>query len=272
MLKVFGAARWLLGLPPASDIEAPQPVAATTFHRFREFPPEIRHAIWKAALPPPRVYEPEASVVDVTKPVHFLTSFPPPAMREACREANEACQSEGVFKFGYWGGHLRGMWFNVSKDAIYYACEAQYTRTELVEVNTIYLSADCAFRSPDIRDFLLSPRFDFCDRLIIALYPPGSWEMPVKTLKGTEPVFRRIDDMETIGFHEWDNTDFPEAQRDEMEVEDCISWFNAREVILGLFKMRQEAARLAGREHYEEDLEVEAVEVFRKPIPKALPA
>ncbi|KAF5516457.1 hypothetical protein CGCS363_v000432 [Colletotrichum siamense] len=179
MLKVFGAARWLLGLPPANAIEAPQPVAATTLHRFRELPPEIRRGIWDLALPPPRVYEPEASSTDVMKPVKFLTEFPPPAMREACREA-----------YG----------------------------------------------------------FDYCERLIVAVYPPGSWEMDAKELRGTEPVFRKIMDGESVGYHEFDDTDWPMEERQVVEgydapESDVIGWEDAKEVILNIFERRKEILR-----------------------------
>ncbi|CAI0646273.1 unnamed protein product [Colletotrichum noveboracense] len=286
MLKVFGAARWLLGLPPANAIEAPQPVAATTFHRFRELPPEIRRGIWNLALPPPRVYEPEASSTDVLKPVKFLTEFPPPAMREACREAYGVCMSRGCFQSGYWGSRMRGIWYNVFTDAIYYACEMQCTRTQIETPATIYLSADCALRSPNCRDFLMSPKFDYCERLIVAVYPPGSWEMDAKELRGTEPVFRKIKDEESVGYHGFDDTDWPMEERQVVEgydapESDVIGWEDAKEVILNIFERRKGILReineegpseITVREYHEGDLEVEAVEVFRTPIPKALPA
>ncbi|KAF3803714.1 hypothetical protein GCG54_00004892 [Colletotrichum gloeosporioides] len=279
MSKIFGTARWLLGLPPAKAVEPPKP--ATAFPRFRELPTEIRWAIWLYALPAPRIYEPAAPtdwLLTPMKPITFLRTFAPPVLREVCQEAYEVCMSEGEFRFGCFFSHMRGIWYNEVRDAIYFACEMQLDRTHIFEVDTIYLSADCALRSPDCRNFLMSKNFDFCDKLVIALYPPGSWDMDVQTLKGTEPIFRKIMDYEIIGEHAWDTTDCSLEQRRKWnsavdgDAHNIIYWQRAKEVILGLFKMRQEAARLAGREHYEEDLELEAVEVFRKPLPKALPA
>ncbi|KAH0435306.1 hypothetical protein CcaCcLH18_04915 [Colletotrichum camelliae] len=284
MSMIFGTVRWLLGLPPAKAVEPPEP--ATTFPRFRQLPPEIRRDIWGLALPPPRVYEPEASSTNFEKPVKFLTEFPPPAMRETCREAYGVCMSVGVFQFGYWGDSMRGIWYNVFTDAIYYACKMQCTRTEIETPSTIYLSSDCALRSPDCRDFLLSPKFDHCSRLVVAVYPPGSWEMDAKTLRGTEPVFRRIKDKESVGYHRFDTTDYPIEERQYVEgydvpESDLIRWEHAKEVILKIFEIRKEILReineegpsgITVREYHEGDLEVEAVEVFRKPLPKALTA
>ncbi|KAI8287607.1 hypothetical protein K4K60_012266 [Colletotrichum sp. SAR11_57] len=160
------------------------------------------------------------------------------------------------------------------------------TRTQIETPATIYLSADCALRSPNCRDFLMSPKFDYCERLIVAVYPPGSWEMDAKELRGTEPVFRKIKDEESVGYHEFDDTDWPMEERQVVEgydapESDVIGWEDAKEVILNIFERRKEILReineegpseITVREYHEGDLEVEAVEVFRTPIPKALPA
>ncbi|KAF4873000.1 hypothetical protein CGCSCA1_v007867 [Colletotrichum siamense] len=269
MFKIFGAASWLLGLPPANDVEAPQP--ATTFPQFRQLPPEIRDAIWRAALPPPRIYEPDTSsplAGNPKYPTQFFRTWRPPTVREACKEAYDVCNSVGEYKYGYWGGHMRGIWINIFTDAVYFACEIQYEQSELLEVDTIYLSSDCALRSPDCRNFLMSDRFDACSRLVVAIYPPGSWEMDVETLRGTDPVFRRItDETELIGFSEWDATDYAgrkEGDGDEVKRDHPVTWKLTKEIILKLFKLRQEAAREAGRDHWEDELKLEAVEVFRK--------
>ncbi|KAJ3961792.1 hypothetical protein N0V92_001534 [Colletotrichum tropicale] len=162
----------------------------------------------------------------------------------------------------------------------------QCIRTQIETPATIYLSADCALRSPNCRDFLMSPKFDYCERLIVAVYPPGSWEMDAKELRGTEPVFRKIMDGESVGYHKFDDADWPMEERQVVEgydvpESDVIGWEDAKEVILNIFERRKEILReineegpseITVREYHEGDLEVEAVEVFRKPVPKALPA
>lgn len=67
--------------------------APTTFHNFSLLPPELRNAIWEAALPPPRVFDIYPASTSQKTPAHeglrfaSLHSEPPPPLAAVCRES-----------------------------------------------------------------------------------------------------------------------------------------------------------------------------------------
>ncbi|KAK1636437.1 hypothetical protein BDP81DRAFT_394132 [Colletotrichum phormii] len=140
--------------------------------QFKKFPAEIRRKIWLSALPSPRIYEPDnmAEYWSFDKPTRFLHEYSPPRVREACKEAYEACMSVGHFTFGcFRNTNIRGLWFNDTQDAIYYATLEQWYQTELKASEKTIISIEVAL------DVFLETGFEnesfaACRHLVVALY------------------------------------------------------------------------------------------------------
>jgi 2EXR family protein len=175
----------LLGM----DFTSRRNLSTAKFELFPKLPAELRVAIWKAALPSGRLFEPyfennphpayggtqsnnnvtftiggavgfnaantlpplvnlQGGIIGAqgaqhTVPraradppaVRFMTTFAPPKVRMACREAYRAAAEVGSFEFGIWRSPRRGHWFNYASD--------------IVKISTVLLS-HASFSTMDI--------------------------------------------------------------------------------------------------------------------------
>ncbi|KAF9879719.1 hypothetical protein CkaCkLH20_02530 [Colletotrichum karsti] len=233
------------------------------FHGFPKLPPEIRRAIWEAALPPPNICQPvgerqAASDWHSERPTKFKNTWKPPTIRAACREAYEVTMSRGRFRFGYYhDSGIRGLWFNDSTDAVYISRPQQLEYNHFPDVHNIYLGACLALDSTLCWNFINNDEFDSCRRLVIALDPKG----PVGFVRmmTTTPKFWTMQDHDCLGKHAFNGNDYPAGAKSRH-----ITLGQARQVLLHFFKKRQESRLQMGRtDFYQGPLKVEAVEVFR---------
>lgn len=115
-----------VGGPKAQDDAARSP--ATTFHRFRELPAEIRVMIWKLALQTPRIFRsgPSSDDFEIEFPmgwVPILNPHKPPASAQACREPRAIFKTEAKQLFGFNEGIYKSLWFSPSTDIFYWDME-----------------------------------------------------------------------------------------------------------------------------------------------------
>ncbi|KAH7257161.1 hypothetical protein BKA59DRAFT_552839 [Fusarium tricinctum] len=115
-----------VGGPKAQDDAARAP--ATTFHRFRELPTEIRVMIWKLALQTPRIFRsgPASDDFEIDFPmgwVPILNPHKPPASAQACREPRAIFKTEAKQLFGFNEGIYKSLWFSPSMDIFYWDME-----------------------------------------------------------------------------------------------------------------------------------------------------
>ncbi|CAJ0546133.1 Ff.00g096060.m01.CDS01 [Fusarium sp. VM40] len=112
-----------VGGPKAQDDAARSP--ATTFHRFRELPAEIRVMIWKIALQTPRIFRlgpaSDDFAIDFQRRwVPILNPHKPPACAQACREPRAVFKTEAKQLFGLNDGIYKSLWFSPSTDIVYW--------------------------------------------------------------------------------------------------------------------------------------------------------
>jgi hypothetical protein len=105
-----------VGGPEAQDDAARSP--ATTFHRFRELPAEIRVMIWKLVLQTPGILRLDDD--NPTEWAPFINRQKPPACAQACRESRAIFKAEAKQLFGPDGGIYKSLWFSPSTDIVYW--------------------------------------------------------------------------------------------------------------------------------------------------------
>ncbi|KAH6961308.1 hypothetical protein HG530_005115 [Fusarium avenaceum] len=116
-----------VGGPKAQDDAAHSP--ATTFHRFRELPTEIRVMIWKLALRIPRIFRLGPSEEDLQRGSEIrmwgpiLNTRKPPACAHACREPRTIFKTESKQILGLNKGIYKSFWFSPSTDIVYWDME-----------------------------------------------------------------------------------------------------------------------------------------------------
>ncbi|KAL0938688.1 uncharacterized protein CTRU02_205298 [Colletotrichum truncatum] len=250
----------MLVLAGIEDLEVP----ATSLSRFGKLPAEIRCAIWRASLPPPRVYEPHLRGIDADlKPTKFFEEWAPPEMRESCREAYNICMSAGKFRFGYFeNSHVRGLWYNNDVDAIYYSCQDQLGSNCLDGIKNIYTSMDMALSGDCVDVLIYDHGLHLCQRLVVAMWPkyPMRPEILSRILEMTKPTFRRIRDQDIVGINEYDNQDYPEGAEGAP-----ITWGEVKQVLQNLLEQgRQHVSGNKSKWESKGPFALEAVEVFRK--------
>ncbi|KAF4953990.1 hypothetical protein FSARC_12278 [Fusarium sarcochroum] len=108
-----------------AEVGPPAIQAATTylvspgFPQFKNLPPEIRVIIWKLSFGPPRVFRTKATST-VSGVVPMVVNHKPPPATQACKEARDISLKVGKFLFGSYGGETKSLWFNLSKDIVYW--------------------------------------------------------------------------------------------------------------------------------------------------------
>ncbi|KAM0443624.1 hypothetical protein ACHAQK_003271 [Fusarium lateritium] len=116
-----------VGEPKAQYDAARSP--ATTFHRFKELPAELRATIWKLTLQPPRIFRlgtsSGKSEIDFNwQWVPILNPHKPPACAQACREPRTIFTAEAKQLFGSNEGIYKSLWFSPSTDIVYWDLES----------------------------------------------------------------------------------------------------------------------------------------------------
>ncbi|KAK1705610.1 hypothetical protein BDP67DRAFT_583129 [Colletotrichum lupini] len=240
------------------------------FPRFQELPAEIKRKIWIEALPAPRIYEPNnhATWISVNHPTRFYREYYPPRVRETCKDAYDACMSVGRFTFGYFdNSNIRGLWYNETQDAVYYATCDQWYNTPLKGLRKIYISIEVAlliFLEEGFRTQTLGA----CRHLVVALYLDKRREVGDVRTEGfatTVPVFRdmRDDDImvEKSAVMHYFIGPFPGL------FEKFLTWGHVKGMLL---QKREEIILENSNEPWNAwmnkgPLLLEAVEVFRKP-------
>ncbi|KAF6828656.1 hypothetical protein CMUS01_08501 [Colletotrichum musicola] len=248
LLKIFQA-QITRALSGANKFHAA--TTATEFHRFQELPPEIRRLIWRASLPPARIYEPVQGIcafVDFlsSRPTRFVREWSPPAMRAACREAYGVCMAAGRFRFGYFdGSSVRGVWYNNDLDAVYYASDDNW-RHPLGDIRNIYVGADIALDPAQFARFVADCDVSSCSKLVVAVDPRlQSYE--ATDFEGTEPFFRPMRDDDIVGLRQTPAGSLPDDVN-----KSTVTWADLKLILQDHLKYQLVMPRL------------EAVEVFRR--------
>ncbi|KXH50790.1 hypothetical protein CSIM01_01639 [Colletotrichum simmondsii] len=241
------------------------------FPQFKKLPAEIQRKIWLEALPAPRIYEPNDNAIWIScdHPTRFYREYSPPRVREACKDAYDACMSVGRFTFGYFdNSNIRGLWYNEMQDAVYYATGDQWISTMLQGLRKIYISIEVALHV-FLDDGFSTQTFGACRHLVVTLYLDKRREIgehETDKFTTTVPVFRamRDDDImarvsEVPSDHRWS---FPELLKQRF-----LTWADVKGMLL---QKREEAILESLEEPWnvwmnKGPLLLEAVEVFRKP-------
>ncbi|KAK2025719.1 hypothetical protein LX32DRAFT_696196 [Colletotrichum zoysiae] len=231
--------------PVRIDLDIP----ATSFPRFRQLPAEIRCLIWKHSLPSGRIYEPRPYrdwIMYDPRPVQFYQHWPPPVMREACKEAYQVCMENGSFRFGYYSnsrpGMMRSIWYNDKKDMVYLHTFDQWDSLDLFEVKNICISTEIALNREHCERVLAHLG---CGRVVVAYYPPGT--PTPEQLSTTRPVFRPIsNEDEFVTVQKVDPEDWDEGLE--------LTWGENKDFVKDCWE----------KENLGKSVEIEAVEVFRK--------
>lgn len=174
-----------------------------SFPRFKKLPPEIRRKIWVEALPAPRIYEPDNNdeYWSLDKGTRFFHEYYPPRVRQTCKEAYEACMSVGRFTFGCFGNsNIRGLWYNDTRDAIYYATLGQWYGTNLKAPQKMIISVEIAL-DEFLKTAFEDEKFAACRHLVVALFidrylPIGS--IMTDDLARLDPLLRFMKDDDNI--------------------------------------------------------------------------
>ncbi|KAI3538384.1 hypothetical protein CSPX01_09521 [Colletotrichum filicis] len=241
------------------------------FPQFQKLPAEIKRKIWIEALPTPRIYEPDnrAMWISFNHPTRFYREYYPPRVRETCKDAYYACMSVGRFTFGYFdNSNIRGLWYNETQDAVYYATCDQWFNTPLKGLRKIYISMEVAI-SIFLDQGFRSQTFEACRHLVVALYLDKRCEIgDVKTddFATTAPVFRAMRD-DDIMVEKVDLTPYLAGRFPELLEKKFLTWADFKSVLL---QKREEAIFESLGEPWDawlnkRPLLLEAVEVFRKP-------
>ncbi|KAK1723983.1 hypothetical protein CaCOL14_003056 [Colletotrichum acutatum] len=237
-----------------------------SFPQFKKLPPEIRRKIWVEALPAPQIYEPDSHEGNwySDKGTRFFHEYYYTRVREACKEAYEACMSFGRFTFGCFGNsNIRGLWYNDARDAIYYATLGQWHGTNLKASRKMIISVEIAL-DEFLKTGFEDEKFAACRHLVVALFidrylPIGS--IMTDDLARMEPLLRAMKDdaniAQTASCSGIIANRFP-----ELAGKDYLTWAEVRGMLL---KTREERilANAGKPKMYKRPLLLEAVEVFK---------
>ncbi|KAM0246318.1 hypothetical protein ACHAP5_004791 [Fusarium lateritium] len=227
-----------VGEPKAQHDAARSP--ATTFHRFKELPAELRAMVWKLALQPPRIFRlgpvSDESQIDFHwRWVPILNPHKPPACAQACREPRAIFTAEAKQLFGSNEGIYRSLWFSPSTDIVYWDLKSiRPYRLEDLNPDFTYiqnLAVDWPGQDELDLEVLLenaSSFFHNCKRLIIV--------MVHKPLPDGDVSFNKVKD------------------DDEMNILFLDDWYQWGE-------LRQEISERFPLSHEQELLSIEGVEV-----------
>ncbi|KAK1536097.1 hypothetical protein CPAR01_09639 [Colletotrichum paranaense] len=241
------------------------------FPQFQKLPAEIKRRIWIEALPAPRIYEPDnrGPWISFNHPTRFYREYYPPRVRETCKDAYDACMSVGHFTFGYFdNSNIRGLWYNKTQDAVYYATCDQWFNTPLKGLRKIYVSMEVAI-SIFFDQGLRTQTFEDCRHLVVALYLDKRREIGdviTDDFATTAPVFRAMRD-EDIMVAKVDLTYYLAGRFPELLEKEFLTWADFKSVLL---QKREEIILENSNEPWNAwmkkgPLLLEAVEVFRKP-------
>ncbi|KAF4953991.1 hypothetical protein FSARC_12279 [Fusarium sarcochroum] len=94
---------------------------ATTFHKFKELPVELRVTIWNLSMREPRVFRLKRPPGNMTMEwVPFVFVHKPPPSTQACRESRAVSQVNGYQLFGLLNSVYKSLWFSPPTDIFYW--------------------------------------------------------------------------------------------------------------------------------------------------------
>ncbi|KXH44779.1 hypothetical protein CNYM01_02244 [Colletotrichum nymphaeae SA-01] len=241
------------------------------FPQFKKLPPEIQRKIWLEALPAPRIYEPNdnATWISNDHPTRFYREFLPPRVREACKDAYDACMSVGRFTFGYFdNSNIRGLWYNEMQDAVYYVTCDQWYGNRLMGLRKIYISVEVALFI-FLDEGFTTKAFGACRHLVVALYLDKRHEIgenETDHFTTTVPVFRAMRDDDIMAKVSELADDLAETFP-ELLKKQFLTWADVKGMLL---QTREKLILESSDKHWNAwmnkgPLLLEAVEVFRKP-------
>ncbi|KAH6961309.1 hypothetical protein DER45DRAFT_537075 [Fusarium avenaceum] len=105
---------------PTAQTQAIIEPSSPTFPQFMKLPPEIRIMIWKLSFGPGRIFRTKATS-DVPGVIPMAVNHKPPAATQACKEARFLSLQIGKFLFGSYGSKIKSLWFNPSRDLLYWS-------------------------------------------------------------------------------------------------------------------------------------------------------
>ncbi|KAF4448958.1 hypothetical protein FALBO_16731 [Fusarium albosuccineum] len=128
------------------NIHMKEASTSPTFPQFKKFPPEVRAIIWEYSFGGPRIFRTKPfNSWDIQGCMSMVVNHKPPASSQTCREAREVSKKCGKFLFGQFGTPLKSLWFNPSKDILYWdmSCFPPFQKDEPIDTDIVrYLAID----------------------------------------------------------------------------------------------------------------------------------
>ncbi|TDZ58298.1 hypothetical protein CTRI78_v005548 [Colletotrichum trifolii] len=226
------------------------------FRFFRLLPAELRHMIWKFALPGGRIFElsQDERLRNIRLPGYsqnnsqflrerevsgvpgvYITNHKTSKLRLACQEANKAFLRTGGFEFGLFGSSYRGLWFNYSQNILFLPSEpSSWTYIDLLRVTRVAILHTKLMSLASCNSYIdiITNHITSCRQLIVLQsidWTPGSvvgsssWNLrlPVQLYD--------LQDDDILGKHE-----FPEP----LAAKTVVIWKVAKEIIKQLWYQR----------------------------------
>ncbi|KAI6770487.1 hypothetical protein HG530_005116 [Fusarium avenaceum] len=158
---------------PTAQTQAIIEPSSPTFPQFMKLPPEIRIMIWKLSFGPGRIFRTKATS-DVPGVIPMAVNHKPPAATQACKEARLLSLQIGKFLFGSYGSKIKSLWFNPSRDLLYWSDRSfpswqfEYDDHDMSCIKVVAIDHDQAYSSLETaRD--ISTIFPGCRVLQIVL-------------------------------------------------------------------------------------------------------
>ncbi|KAM5383635.1 hypothetical protein ACJZ2D_001872 [Fusarium nematophilum] len=138
-------------------------MSTPSFPQFKKLPPEVRAIIWEYSFGGPRIFRTRTPSQSPAGIVPMALDHKPPRSSQACKEARHVSQVCGSFLFGAYGGVVKGLWFNHSKDILYwnrkYPTSALFLEHEYVLKHIENIAVDWPEDDPDLCPILV---YDIC--------------------------------------------------------------------------------------------------------------